>query len=60
MNHYRDTKSEDGLVWNDNMLNIKFPVKKLKVSKKDKKFPPYLSNLIQGNIFKIGFSRDCM
>ena len=34
---YRDVKSEKGIVWNDKMLNIKFPVKKIKVSKKDKK-----------------------
>ena len=34
---YRDARSEEGIVWNDKMLNIKFPVKKIKVSKKDKK-----------------------
>ncbi len=34
---YRDAKSEDGIVWNDKMLKIKFPVKKIKVSQKDKK-----------------------
>ena len=34
---YRDVKSEKGIVWNDKMLNIKFPVKKIKVSRKDKK-----------------------
>tara|TARA_B100000287_G_C20342361_1_gene666336 strand:+ start:306 stop:638 length:333 start_codon:yes stop_codon:yes gene_type:complete len=37
MNNYRDVKSESGIVWNDKMLKIKFPVKKLKVSKKDRK-----------------------
>ena len=37
MNNYRDIKSEDGIVWNDKMLKIKYPVKKIKVSQKDKK-----------------------
>ena len=37
MTNYRDAKSEEGIVWNDKMLNIKFPVKKIRVSKKDKK-----------------------
>ena len=35
--NYRDIKSEDGIVWNDKMLKIKYPVKKIKVSQKDKK-----------------------
>tara|TARA_B100002051_G_C16584158_1_gene559283 strand:- start:94 stop:609 length:516 start_codon:yes stop_codon:yes gene_type:complete len=37
MTDYRDAKSETGIVWNDKMLNIKFPIKKIKVSRKDKK-----------------------
>ena len=37
MNNYRDIKNEDGIVWNDKMLKIKYPVKKIKVSQKYKK-----------------------
>ena len=37
MSDYRDVKSEEGIVWNDKMLNIKYPTKKIKLSKKDKK-----------------------
>ena len=37
LTEYRDAKSEDGIVWNDKMLNIKFPIKNIKVSQKDKK-----------------------
>ena len=37
MTNYREVKSEEGIVWNDKMLNIKFPTKKIIVSKKDKK-----------------------
>ena len=37
MTNYRDSKNEDGIVWNDKNLKIKFPVKKLIISKKDKK-----------------------
>ena len=36
MTNYRDSKNEDGIVWNDKNLKIKFPVKKLIISKKDK------------------------
>ena len=34
---YRNTKSEIGIKWNDNDLNIKWPIKKPIISKKDKK-----------------------
>ena len=37
MTNYRDAKNENGIVWNDKNLKIKFPVKKLIISKKDKK-----------------------
>ncbi len=33
---YRDPKSETGILWNDNDLNIKWPKKKLIISEKDK------------------------
>ena len=36
MTNYRDAKNENGIVWNDKNLKIKFPVKKLIISKKDK------------------------
>ena len=34
---YRNAKSEIGIKWNDNHLNIKWPIKKTIISKKDKK-----------------------
>jgi len=34
---YRNAKSEIGIKWNDNYLNIKWPIKKPIISKKDKK-----------------------
>lgn len=34
--NYRDKKSESGIKWNDPFLNIKWPVKKPIISKKDK------------------------
>ena len=37
MTNYRDAKNENGIVWNDKNLKIKFPVKKLIISQKDKK-----------------------
>ena len=37
MTNYRDAKNENGIVWNDKNLKIKLPVKKLIISKKDKK-----------------------
>ena len=37
LTEYRDAKSEDGIAWNDKVLNIKFPIKNIKVSQKDKK-----------------------
>jgi len=46
MTNYRDVKSEEGIVWNDKMLNIKFPTKKIIVSKKDKKLKT-LKNFIE-------------
>ena len=41
LTEYRDAKSEDGIVWNDKMLNIKFPIKNIKVSQKDKKLKTF-------------------
>lgn len=35
-NNYRSEKNEIGLMWNDKDLNIKWPKKKLIISKKDK------------------------
>tara|TARA_Y100000591_G_C21694644_1_gene624981 strand:+ start:171 stop:695 length:525 start_codon:yes stop_codon:yes gene_type:complete len=43
--NYRNAKSELGIIWNDPNLNIKWPVKKPIISKKDKKnisFKKYL------------------
>ena len=34
---YRDKKSETGIKWNDREINIKWPVKKPKISSKDSK-----------------------
>jgi dTDP-4-dehydrorhamnose 3,5-epimerase len=34
---YRDIKSETGVIWNDKSLKIKWPIKKLVISEKDKK-----------------------
>lgn len=34
--NYRDKKSESGIKWNDPFLNIKWPIKKPIISKKDK------------------------
>ena len=45
LSNYYQPKSEDGLLWNDKLLNIKWPSKKPKVSKKDKSlksFPEFL------------------
>ena len=35
--NYRDEKSELGLIWNDPKINIKWPIKKPIISKKDRK-----------------------
>ena len=35
--NYRDEKSESGLIWNDPKINIKWPIKKPIISKKDRK-----------------------
>jgi dTDP-4-dehydrorhamnose 3,5-epimerase len=35
--NYRDKNSEVGILWNDKSLNIKWPIKKPIISKKDKK-----------------------
>ena len=37
MSNYRSKKHEVGLLWNDNDINIKWPIKKPIISKKDKK-----------------------
>ena len=36
MTHYRDQNLERGILWNDKDLNIKWPIKKPIISKKDK------------------------
>ena len=36
MTNYRDSKSEKGILWNDNSIKIKWPVKKPIISIKDK------------------------
>ncbi len=46
--NYRDAKSEVGIIWNDPKLNIKWPIKKPILSKKDKQnisFKEYLSSV---------------
>ncbi len=46
--NYRDAKSELGIIWNDPKLNIKWPIKKPIISKKDKlniSFEEYLNGL---------------
>ena len=51
-NNYRSPKNEIGLLWNDEDLNIKWPKKKLIISKKDKKnmtLKSYLSILSKKN-----------
>ena len=35
--NYRDKKSEIGILWNDKSLGIKWPIKKIIISAKDKK-----------------------
>jgi len=37
MTNYRDSKLEKGILWNDNSIKIKWPVKKPIISIKDKK-----------------------
>ena len=34
--NYRNSKSEKGILWNDDKLKIKWPIKKMIISKKDK------------------------
>tara|TARA_B100000029_G_scaffold516568_1_gene631212 strand:+ start:28 stop:564 length:537 start_codon:yes stop_codon:yes gene_type:complete len=41
LSNYYSPKHESGIVWNDKDLRIKWPVKKPKVSKKDKRLPTY-------------------
>ena len=46
--NYRDIKSEAGVIWNDEDLNIKWPIKNPILSKKDKNnpsFKKYLENI---------------
>ena len=46
--NYRNAKSELGIIWNDPKLNIKWPIKKPIISKKDKQnisFKEYLNDL---------------
>jgi len=40
--NYRSKKDEIGIIWNDNKLKIKWPIKKPLVSKKDKKLKSFL------------------
>ena len=45
---YRDAKTEIGIIWNDPSLNIKWPIKKPIISKKDKQnisFKEFLNDL---------------
>ena len=45
---YRDAKTEIGIIWNDPNLNIKWPIKKPIISKKDKQnisFKEFLNDL---------------
>ena len=44
--NYRDEKSELGLIWNDPKLNIKWPIKKPIISKKDQQNMDF-ENLIE-------------
>ena len=41
LSNYYHPEYEDGLLWNDSYLNIKWPVKKPKVSKKDRKLKTF-------------------
>lgn len=41
--NYRSKNNESGILWNDKDLKIKWPVKKPKISAKDKKLPSYKS-----------------
>ena len=41
MTNYRDPKNESGIIWNDKMLKIKFPTKKIILSNKDKRLPSF-------------------
>ena len=36
LSNYYKPQYEDGIIWNDKNLNIKYPLKKMKISKKDK------------------------
>ena len=51
LSNYYQPKFEDGLLWNDKFLNINWPSKKPKISKKDrslKSFSQFLN--IYGNL----------
>jgi dTDP-4-dehydrorhamnose 3,5-epimerase len=48
MTNYRDIKNEDGIVWNDKTLKIKFPTKKIIVSNKDRQLQTF-ENFIKSN-----------
>ena len=41
LSNYYQPKYESGIIWNDKDLKIKWPTKKLKVSRKDQKLPTY-------------------
>ena len=41
LTNYRNPKNESGIIWNDKTLKIKFPKKKLIISKKDKKLKTF-------------------
>ena len=36
LTNYRSKKNELGILWNDNVLKIKWPIKRPTISKKDK------------------------
>ena len=46
LSNYYHPEYEDGLIWNDNFLNIKWPIKKPLVSKKDKNLKTF-SNFVK-------------
>ncbi|MDC1279808.1 dTDP-4-dehydrorhamnose 3,5-epimerase [Pelagibacteraceae bacterium] len=43
--NYRNKNSEHGILWNDKTLNIKWPIKKPIISKKDKKNPRFTDHI---------------
>jgi len=63
--NYRDEKSELGLIWNDPKINIKWPIKKPIISKKDRKnlihnFVDFLSEKKNKQIITLKEQMDVM